>query len=80
MGYNSICTGWGNNMHVKGMRRFSPARRSSEYNRSSAIAGMRVTNYGDGAVLENMLFEDNVIVLKPEDDCTGYVVYGRLTA
>jgi hypothetical protein len=72
MGYLPIGIGWGNNLHAKGnfiyLRGFAPAMRSAEYPRYSAIAGMRVTNY-DGIPLENMLFEDNVIVLKPEDGC-----------
>jgi hypothetical protein len=71
MGYNPIGTGWGNDIHVKDnfiyMHGFSPSQRSAEFVRSSAIAGMRVTA-GNGI---NMLFEDNVIVLKPEDGCTG---------
>ncbi|MDR1623899.1 MAG: fibronectin type III domain-containing protein [Tannerellaceae bacterium] len=74
MGYNPIGIGWGNNIHVKGnliyMRSFAPTRRSEEYDRNSAVAGMRITNY-DRSTLENMLFEDNVIVLKAEDGCTG---------
>jgi hypothetical protein len=73
MGYLPIGIGWGNNLHVKNnfiyLRGFAPTLRSTEYDRKSAIAGMRVTNY-DGVALENMLFEDNVIVLKPEDGCT----------
>jgi hypothetical protein len=73
MGFNPIGTGWGSNMHTKDnfiyLRGFSPTQRSAEFSRSSAIAGMRVTNYGD--ILENMLFEDNIIVLKPENGCTG---------
>jgi hypothetical protein len=74
MGYNPIGIGWGNNLLVKNnfiyMHGFAPTRRSEEYGRNSAVAGMRVTNY-DGSPYENMLFEDNVIVLKAEDGCTG---------
>jgi hypothetical protein len=70
MGYLPIGIGWGNNMHVKDnfiyMRGFAPTSRSEEYARKSAIAGMRVTTANG----ENMLFEDNTIVLKPEDGCT----------
>jgi hypothetical protein len=51
------------------LRGFAPSRRSSEYNRNSAIAGLRTTNYDD-SVYENMLYEDNIIVLKAEDGCT----------
>lgn len=73
MGYNPIGIGWGNNLHVKDnfiyLRGFAPSMRSQEYNRKSAVAGMRVTNYYSDP-LENMLFEDNVIVLKAEDGCT----------
>jgi hypothetical protein len=73
MGYLPIGIGWGNNIHVKGnfiyMRGFAPTMRSTEYDRKSSIAGMRVTNY-DGSAYENLLFEDNTIVLKPEDGCT----------
>jgi hypothetical protein len=73
MGYLPIGIGWGNNIRVTGnfiyMRGHAPTQRSNEYDRKSAIAGMRVTNY-DGAAYENMLFEDNIIVLKPEDGCT----------
>ncbi|MDR1344682.1 MAG: fibronectin type III domain-containing protein, partial [Tannerellaceae bacterium] len=74
MGYLPIGIGWSNNIEVKRnfiyMRGFAPTMRSEEYSRKSAIAGMRVTNYGEGQIYENMLFEDNVIVLKPEDGCT----------
>ncbi|MDR1602435.1 MAG: hypothetical protein LBS42_08415, partial [Tannerella sp.] len=73
MGYLPIGIGWGNNLDVKNnfiyMRGFAPTMRSEEYGRKSAIAGMRVTNY-DGKPYENMLFEDNTIVLKPEEGCT----------
>jgi hypothetical protein len=44
-----IGIGWDNNIRVTGnfiyMRGFAPTTRSTEYNRKSAIAGMRVTNY-----------------------------------
>jgi hypothetical protein len=73
MGYLPIGIGWGNNLYVKNnfiyMRGFAPTMRSSEYPRKSAIAGMRVTNYNTQP-LESMLFEDNTIVLKPEEGCT----------
>jgi hypothetical protein len=73
MGYLPIGIGWGNNIRVTGnfiyMRGYAPTVRSTEYDRKSAIAGMRVTNY-DGATYENMLFEDNTVVLKPEEGCT----------
>ncbi|MDR1555518.1 MAG: fibronectin type III domain-containing protein [Tannerellaceae bacterium] len=73
MGYHPIGIGWGNNLDVKNnfiyMRGFAPTMRSEEYGRKSAIAGMRVTNY-DGNPYEDMLFEDNTIVLKPEEGCT----------
>jgi hypothetical protein len=73
MGYLPIGIGWGNHLYAKGnfiyMHGFAPARRSSEYDRSSAVAGMRVTNY-DGKPYEDMLFEDNTIVLKAEEGCT----------
>ncbi|MDR1259536.1 MAG: hypothetical protein LBK65_09745 [Tannerellaceae bacterium] len=73
MGYLPIGIGWANDIHVKGnfiyMRGFAPTMRSQEYGRKSSIAGMRVTNY-DNIPYENMLFEDNTIVLKPEDGCT----------
>jgi hypothetical protein len=73
MGYNPVGIGWGNNFYVQGnfiyMRGFAPTKRDEEYDRKSAVAGMRVTNY-DGILYENMLFEDNIIVLKAEDNCT----------
>jgi hypothetical protein len=73
MGYLPIGIGWGNNMRVTGnfiyMRGYAPTKRSQEYDRKSSVAGMRVTNY-DNIPMENMLFEDNVIVLKAEDGCT----------
>jgi hypothetical protein len=73
MGYLPIGIGWANDLLVKGnfiyMRGFAPTMRSQEYGRKSSIAGMRVTNY-DHKPYENMLFEDNIIVLKPEDGCT----------
>jgi hypothetical protein len=70
MGYLPIGIGWGNNIDVKNnfiyMRGFAPTQRSQEYNRKSAIAGMRIT---DGNV-QNLIYEDNTIVLKPEEGCT----------
>jgi hypothetical protein len=70
MGYLPIGIGWGSNLDVKGnfiyMRGFAPSRRSQEYDRNSAIAGMRIT---DGNV-QNIRYEDNIIVLKPEEGCT----------
>ena len=70
MGYLPIGIGWGSDMHVRNnfiyMRGFAPTRRSEEYARNSSIAGMRIT---DGNV-KNLLYEDNVVVLKPEDGCT----------
>ncbi|MDR2383658.1 MAG: fibronectin type III domain-containing protein [Prevotellaceae bacterium] len=70
MGYLPIGIGWGSNLDVKGnfiyMRGFAPNRRSQEYDRNSAIAGMRIT---DGNV-QNILYENNTIVLKPEEGCT----------
>jgi hypothetical protein len=70
MGYLPIGIGWGSDMYVKDnfiyMRGFSPSQRSEEYVRSASISGMRVT---DGNV-KNLLYEDNVIVLKPEEGCT----------
>jgi hypothetical protein len=70
MGYLPIGIGWGSNLDVRNnfiyMRGFAPAKRSEEYGRNSAIAGMRIT---DGNV-QNILYEDNIIVLKPEDGCT----------
>ena len=69
MGYLPIGIGWGSDMHVRNnfiyMRGFAPTMRSEEYGRKSAIAGMRLT---DGN-MKNLLYEDNVIVLKPEDNC-----------
>jgi hypothetical protein len=73
MGYNPLGIGWGNNTYVANnfiyIRGYAPTRRSNEYERNSAIAGMRVTNY-DGSTYENMLYEHNTIVLKAEDGCT----------
>ncbi|MDR1880285.1 MAG: hypothetical protein LBQ78_05070 [Tannerellaceae bacterium] len=74
MGYNPIGFGWANNLEVSNnfiyLRGFSPSQRSEEYGRKSAVAGMRITNYNQ-TPFENMLFEDNVIVLKAEDGCAG---------
>jgi hypothetical protein len=73
MGYNPIGIGWGSNIHIKDnfiyLWAFAPTMRSEEYARKSAAAGMRVTNY-DNSVMENMLFEGNVIVLKAVDHAT----------
>ncbi len=73
MGYNTIGIGWANNLTVRRnfiyIRGFAPTRRSNEYNRNSAVAGLRTTNY-DGSAYRNMLYEENVIVLKAEDGCT----------
>ena len=73
MGYNPLGIGWGNHIVVRNnfiyLRGFAPTRRSTEYNRNSAVAGLRTTNY-DNSVYENMLYEDNIIVLKAEDGCT----------
>ena len=69
MGYLPIGIGWGSGLRVKEnfiyLRGFAPTMRSQEYGRFSAIAGMRIT---DGNV-KNLLYEDNVVVLKPEDGC-----------
>ncbi|MDR2126980.1 MAG: hypothetical protein LBP63_09145 [Prevotellaceae bacterium] len=71
MGYNPLGIGWGSDLYVKDnfiyLRGFSPSMRFEEFGRKSAIAGMRIT---DGNV-KNVLYEDNVIVLKPEDGCVG---------
>ncbi|MDR1937763.1 MAG: hypothetical protein LBQ73_04600 [Tannerellaceae bacterium] len=73
MGYLPIGIGWANDIHVADnfiyIRGFAPTMRSQEYGRKSGIAGLRVTNY-DQTTFENMLFEDNTIILKPEDGCT----------
>ncbi|MDR2389256.1 MAG: hypothetical protein LBD89_05675 [Tannerellaceae bacterium] len=70
MGYLPIGIGWGSNLEVRNnfiyLRGFAPTRRSQEYDRNSAIAGMRIT---DGNV-ENIYYQDNVVVLKPEEGCT----------
>ncbi|MDR3142503.1 MAG: hypothetical protein LBU37_12390 [Tannerellaceae bacterium] len=70
MGYHPIGIGWGSNSYVRNnfiyMRGYAPMNRSEEYGRKSSIAGMRVTAYE----CKDMLFEDNVIVLKAEDECT----------
>ena len=70
MGYLPIGIVWGSDLHVKEnfiyLRGFAPSVRSEEYGRKSAIAGMRLT---DGN-MKNLLYEDNVVVLKPEDGCT----------
>jgi hypothetical protein len=73
MGYNPVGIGWSN--HSVTRRNFiylhgtAPTQRSTEYARRSGIAGMRITNY-DGDPYEDMLYEDNVIVLKAEDGCS----------
>jgi hypothetical protein len=73
MGYNPIGIGWGSNLQVKNnfiyLWAFAPTQRSEEYDRKSAVSGMRVTNY-DNSVYENLLFEGNVIVLKATDHAT----------
>jgi hypothetical protein len=74
MGDNPIGIGWGNNIRVADnfiyMWGYSPTKRFDEYGRNSSISGMRATNY-DYKVsgFENLLFEGNVIVLKPTDNC-----------
>ena len=72
MGYNPLGVGWANNLAVKNnfiyLRGFAPTLRSTEYDRKSGVAGLRITNY-DNVLYENMLFEENVIVLKAEDGC-----------
>ena len=73
MGYNPHGIGWANNLTVRNnfiyLRGFAPTLRSTEYDRKSAISGLRTTNY-DNTNYSNMLYEDNVIVLKAEDGCT----------
>jgi hypothetical protein len=74
MGDNPIGIGWGNNLRVADnfiyMWGYSPAKRFDEYGRNSSISGMRITNYDyKDSGFENMLFEDNVIVLKATDNC-----------
>jgi hypothetical protein len=73
MGYLPIGIGWANDIYIANnfiyMRGFAPTMRSEEYGRKSGIAGMRVTNY-EGSTFANMLFEDNTIILKPEEGCT----------
>jgi len=73
MGYNPCGIGWANNLIVRNnfiyIRGFAPERRSTEYDRNSAVSGLRTTNY-DNINYSNMLYEDNVIVLKAEDGCT----------
>jgi hypothetical protein len=73
MGDSPIGIGWGNNIRVADnfiyMRCFSPEKRFEEYERKSSVAGMRVTDYGDGG-LKNLCFERNTIALKAEDYCS----------
>ena len=73
MGYNPVGIGWANNLTVRKnfiyIRGFAPTLRSTEYNRKSAVSGLRTTNY-DNTPYNNMLYEDNIIVLKAEDGCT----------
>jgi hypothetical protein len=73
MGYLPIGIGWGKDFQVRNnfiyMRGFSPTQRSTEYSRSSSIAGIRYTNYDGSDPYENLIYEDNVIVLKPEAGC-----------
>ena len=73
MGYNPHGIGWANNLIVREnfiyLRGYAPTLRSTEYDRKSAISGLRTTNY-DNTNYSNMLYVDNVIVLKAEDGCT----------
>jgi hypothetical protein len=73
MGYLPIGIGWSN--HTVTRRNFiyihgyAPSQRSDEYARKSAVAGMRITNYSESTFFDDMLYEDNVIVIKAEDGC-----------
>jgi len=73
MGYNPIGIGWANNIIVRNnfiyLRGYAPTLRSTEYDRKSAVAGLRTTNYGEDRY-DYMLYEDNVIIVKAEDGCT----------
>ena len=73
MGYHPLGIGWANNITVRNnfiyLHGFAPTLRSTEYNRKSGIAGLRTTNYDD-SFYNNMLYEENIIILKAEDGCT----------
>ena len=73
MGYNPIGVGWANHLKVRNnfiyLRGFAPTLRSKEYNRNSAVAGLRTTNYNDEEYVD-MLYDGNVIIVKAEDGCT----------
>ncbi|GHV53531.1 hypothetical protein FACS1894181_17360 [Bacteroidia bacterium] len=70
MGYNPIGIGWGSHLYVARnfmyLIGYAPTQRSDEYARKSGIAGMR----SSCITCEDMLFEDNIAVLKAEDGCT----------
>lgn len=49
---------------------YAPYRRYSEYDRDSAISGVRFTNYSTSTnTLSNVRYYDNTVILKAQDGC-----------
>jgi hypothetical protein len=79
MGFNPVGIVWGSGMRVDSnfiyLHGTAPSHRSDEYERISGIAGVRFTNYTPdqppaGTHYSNMLYEDNVIILKAWAGCS----------
>jgi hypothetical protein len=72
-GFNPVGMNWGSNSIIQHnfiyMHGTAPNQRSDEYDRISGIAGVRFTNYGDNEGTKNMIYEDNIIVLKAWAGC-----------
>ena len=73
-GYNPIGISWGSNSIARGnfiyLHGTAPDQRSSEYDRLSGIAGIRLTVYGDAnEQYDNCVYEDNTIIVKPWANC-----------
>ncbi|MDR3216364.1 MAG: hypothetical protein LBT55_02990 [Clostridiaceae bacterium] len=77
MGYYAIGFGWGNNIICSNNFVYyigwAPKQRSTEFkNIVSLVAGIRYTIYlTDTTPVDNSVYEDNVIVIKPTEVCTA---------
>lgn len=75
VGYNPVGTSWDSNSQISNnfiyLHCTAPNMRSSEYNRLSGVAGMRLTLYdGNSTLFVNALYDSNTIVLKAWEDCS----------
>jgi hypothetical protein len=50
---------------------YAPTQRSSEYDRKSAVAGVRLTEYDNTLQFANLTYDGNVIIIHAWPECDG---------